>query len=85
MGVQPLGDRRDVPPDLVELDYPQRFVGTVVLQQRLEPLRGGQVLKGERALAAVAAREHPVVFPVRSVGACLPRPMLYMRFASLPT
>jgi hypothetical protein len=32
-------------PVLVELDDPQRFVGTVVLQERREPLRGRQVLE----------------------------------------
>ncbi len=40
VGVQPLGDCRDVVTDLIELDEAQCLIGTVVLQQCLETLRG---------------------------------------------
>jgi hypothetical protein len=36
MGGEPVGDRRDMAPDLVELDDTQCLVGPVVLEQRLE-------------------------------------------------
>lgn len=50
VGVQPLGDCRDVATDLVELDDPQGLIGTVVLPQRLEPLCGGELLGGREPL-----------------------------------
>ncbi len=60
MGVQPLGDRGDVLADLVEFDDPQCLVGAVVLDEDLEGLRRGQVLEGQRALAAIGTPEHAV-------------------------
>jgi hypothetical protein len=56
VGVQPLGDRRDVTADLVELDDAQRFIGPVVFEQSLETFCGGEVFEGQRALAAFPAR-----------------------------
>jgi hypothetical protein len=47
VGVEPLGDGRDVLADLVELDDAEGLVGPVVLQQGLESLGRGQVFEGE--------------------------------------
>ncbi len=60
VGGQPLGDRRDMATDLVELDDAQRLVRAVVLQQGLEALCGSQVFEGQGSLAAVVALQHAV-------------------------
>ena len=77
MGVEPLGDGRDVLADLVEFDDAQRLVGTMVLQQRLESSAEGQVLEGQRALAAVVAPELAVgVSAVAFWRGCLPQTLM---------
>jgi hypothetical protein len=58
--IWPLGHVWDVAADLVELDDAQRLVGTMVLQQGLETLCGGEVFERKRALAAVFTPQHAV-------------------------
>ena len=50
VAVQPLGNRRNVTTNLVELDDAQRLIGTVVVQKSLETLRGREALEGQRRL-----------------------------------
>jgi len=47
-------------PDLVELDDPQRLIGTVVFEQRLETLCGAQIFEAQLALAAILAPQHAI-------------------------
>jgi hypothetical protein len=88
MGGEPVGDRRDMAPDLVELDDPQRLVAAVIPQQGLETLCGRQLLEGQRAPAAIVAPKHPVgvsraIF--LGVDACHNALMLRRLFTSSPT
>ena len=81
VGGEPLGDRRDVAADLVELNDPQGLVRPVVLEQCLETLCSRQVLEGQRSLAAV----HGATAPGRrfrrgsSGRGCLPQPLMLRR------
>ncbi|WP_156690030.1 hypothetical protein [Mycobacterium sp. Marseille-P9652] len=63
MGVQPLGDRREVAVDLIELNDPQRWVSVVVLEQCLEILCGREVFEAQRALTAVLTPQHTISVP----------------------
>jgi hypothetical protein len=68
VGAQPLCDRRGVAADFIKLDDAQRLVGTVVLQQRLEALGGGQVFECQRPLVAVLTPQHALFVPPRQCG-----------------
>ena len=63
MSGQPLRDRWNMAPDLIELDDAQRLVRPVVLQQGLKTLRSRQVLERQRALATVVTPQHPIGVP----------------------